>query len=98
MVPRAGNRHRLCEFGIAALVAESPSDPADARGEYGVEFVPLGHFTKLHELILAVPRRILAEGWLGQTVCRARAGEVFVDDKSAVARDRVSQGAHYWNL
>jgi hypothetical protein len=62
MVPRAGNRHRLCEFGIAALVAESPSDPADAKGEYGVEFVPLGHFTKLHELILAVPRRILAEG------------------------------------
>ena len=39
-----------------------PSDPADAKGEYGVEFVPLGHFTKLHELILAVPRRILAEG------------------------------------
>ena len=97
MVPRAGNRHRLREFGIAALVAESPSDPADAKGEYGVEFVPLGHFTKLHELILAVPRRILAEGgW--ETVCRARAGEVFVDDKSAVARDRVSQGAHYWNL
>jgi hypothetical protein len=62
MVPRAGNRHRLCEFGIADLVAESPSDPADAKGEYGVEFVPLGHFTKLHELILAVPRRILAEG------------------------------------
>ena len=51
MVPRAGNRHRLGEFGIAALVAESPSDPADAKGEYGVEFVPLGHFTKLHELI-----------------------------------------------
>ena len=62
MVPRAGNRHRLREFGIAALVAESPSDPADAKGEYGVEFVPLGHFTKLDELILAMPRLILAEG------------------------------------
>ena len=62
MVPRAGNRHWLCEFGIAALVAESPSDPADAKGEYGVEFVPRGPFTRLAELILAVPRRILAEG------------------------------------
>ena len=59
------------EFGIAAMVAESPSDPADAKGEYGVEFVPLGHFIKLHELILAVPRRILAEGWLG-TNCLPR--------------------------
>jgi hypothetical protein len=72
MVPRAGNRHRLCEFGIAALVAESPSDPADAKGEYGVEFVPLGHFTKLHELILAVPRRILAEGGWDNCLPRSR--------------------------
>jgi hypothetical protein len=73
MVPRAGNRHWLCEFGIAALVAESPSDPADAKGEYGVEFVPLGHFTKLHELILAVPRRILAEGVAGDKLFAALA-------------------------
>ena len=98
MVPRAGNRHWLCEFGIAALVAESPSDPADAKGEYGVEFVPLGHFTRLDELITRRAAPDPSRGRLGQTVCRARAGEVFVDVKSVVARDRVSQGTHYWNL
>ncbi len=88
----------LREFGIAALVTDPLADPAEARGEYGVELVPLEHFTKLDGLILAVPHRILAEDGWGKLFAALAPGAVFVDVKSAVARDRVPQGIHYWCL
>ncbi len=88
----------LREFGIAALVTDPLADPAEAKGEYGVELVPLEHFTKLDGLILAVPHRVLGElGW--ERLFSALApGGVFVDVKSVVARDRVPPSAHYWSL
>ena len=86
------------EFGIAALVADPLADPADAKGEYGVELVSLEHFTRLDGLILTVPHRILAEGGWGKLFGARAPGGVFVDVKSAVARDRVPQGTHYWSL
>jgi len=88
----------LREFGITALVTDPLADPAEAKHEYGVELVPLEHFTKLDGLILAVPHRVLAEGGWDKLFAALALGGVFVDVKSVVARDRVPQGTHYWSL
>jgi len=88
----------LREFGITALVADPLADPAEAKGEYGVELASLGHFTTLDGLVLAVPHRVLAEGGWDKLFAALAPGGVFVDVKSVVARDRVPQGTHYWSL
>jgi UDP-N-acetyl-D-glucosamine/UDP-N-acetyl-D-galactosamine dehydrogenase len=88
----------LREFGITALVADPLADPAEAMYEYGVELVSLEHFTRLDGLILAVPHRVLAEGGWDKLFAALAPGGVFIDVKSAVARDRVPQGTHYWSL
>jgi UDP-N-acetyl-D-galactosamine dehydrogenase len=88
----------LREFGIAALVTDPLADPAEAKREYGVELVPHQNFTKLDGLILAVPHRVLGEaGWDKLFAALAPCG-IFVDVKSAVARDKVPRGVHYWSL
>jgi len=88
----------LREFGIAALVHDPLADPAEAEREHGVELVSLERFIGLDGLVLAVPHRVLGEkGW--DTLFAALApGGVFVDVKSAVARDEVPAGTHYWSL
>ena len=88
----------LREFGITALVADPLADPAEAKNEYGVELVPLEHFTGLDGLVLAVPHRVLGEGGWDRLFAALAPGGVFVDVKSVVARDRVPQGTHYWSL
>ena len=88
----------LREFGITALVTDPLADPAEAKHEYGVELVSLEHFTRLDGLILAVPHRILAEDGWGKLFAALSPGGVFVDVKSAVARDLVPLGTHYWSL
>lgn len=88
----------LREFGIAALVADPLADPAEAQREYGVELVPLERFSNLDGLILAVPHRVLGgDGW-DKLFAALAPGGVFVDVKSAVARDRVPRHLHYWSL
>ena len=88
----------LREFGITALVADPLADPAEAKHEYGVELVSLEHFTELDGLVLAVPHRVLGEGGWDRLFGALAAGGVFVDVKSAVARDEVPRGTHYWSL
>jgi len=88
----------LREFGITALVTDPLADPAEAKHEYDVELVSLEHFTRLDGLILAVPHRILAEDGWGKLFAALSPGGVFVDVKSAVARDLVPLGTHYWSL
>jgi UDP-N-acetyl-D-glucosamine/UDP-N-acetyl-D-galactosamine dehydrogenase len=88
----------LREFGITALVTDPLADPTEAKGEYGVELVPLEHFTRLDGLVLAVPHRVLGEGGWERLFAVLAPGGVFVDVKSAVARDRVPHGTHYWSL
>jgi UDP-N-acetyl-D-galactosamine dehydrogenase len=88
----------LREFGIAALVHDPLADPAEARSEYGVELAPLKDFTGLDGLILAVPHRVLGEKGWDKLFAALSPGGVFVDVKSAVARDRVPPGTHYWSL
>ncbi|MGB9645882.1 MAG: nucleotide sugar dehydrogenase [Stellaceae bacterium] len=88
----------LREFGIAALVADPLADPAEAQREYGVELVPLENFTKLDALILAVPHRVLGKGGWDKLFGMLTSNGVFVDVKSAVARDKVPSGIHYWSL
>ena len=88
----------LREFGIAALVADPLADPAEAKREYGIELVPVANLTKLDGLVLAVPHRVLGEGGWDKLFATLAPGGVFVDVKSAVARDAVPLDALYWSL
>src|SRR5215471_7887699 len=86
----------LREFGIAAMVTDPLADPAEAKREYGIELVSLERFAGLDGLILAVPHRVLGEKGWDKLFAALASGGVFVDVKSAVARDRIPQGIHYW--
>ncbi len=88
----------LREFGIRALVTDPLADPAEAKREYGVELVPLEHFTKLDGLILAVPHRVLGEAGWDQLFAALTPGGVFVDVKSVLVRNEIPPHAHYWSL
>ena len=88
----------LREFGIAASVADPLADPAEAQREYGVELVALEDFTKLDALILAVPHRVLGKGGWDKLFGMLTSDGVFIDVKSAVAREKVPSGIHYWSL
>jgi UDP-N-acetyl-D-glucosamine/UDP-N-acetyl-D-galactosamine dehydrogenase len=88
----------LREFGIAAMVTDPLADPAEAKREYGIELVSLQSFVNLDGLILAVPHGVLRDtGWDALFAALAP-GRVFIDVKSAVARDVVPPGLHYWSL
>jgi hypothetical protein len=52
----------------------------------------------LNGLILAVPHRVLGEKRWDELFAALAPGGVFVDVKSAVARDLVPPGTHYWSL
>jgi UDP-N-acetyl-D-glucosamine/UDP-N-acetyl-D-galactosamine dehydrogenase len=88
----------LREFGIAALVADPLADAAEARREYDIELVPLDRLSGLDGLILAVPHRVLREAGWRRLFAAVLPGGVFVDVKSAVARDQVPPNIHYWCL
>jgi len=52
----------------------------------------------LDGLIIAVPHRILAEAGWSNLFASVVTGGVFVDVKSAVARDTIPSNLHYWSL
>jgi UDP-N-acetyl-D-galactosamine dehydrogenase len=88
----------LCEFGIAALVADPLADPAEAKRQYDIELMPLGTLTRLDGLILAVPHGVLGQGGWPRLFAALVPGGVFVDVKSVVTRDKIPSGIHYWSL
>ena len=88
----------LREFGVAARVADPLADAQQARREYGIDLVALDEFSGLDGLVLAVPHRVLAKGGWGKLFATLAPGGVFVDVKSAVARDEVPHNVHYWSL
>jgi UDP-N-acetyl-D-glucosamine/UDP-N-acetyl-D-galactosamine dehydrogenase len=88
----------LREFGIAALVADPLADPEEAQREYGIRLMPLAEFIGLDGLILAVPHAQLAEAGWALLFAALAPGGVFVDVKSAIARDEVPPHVHYWSL
>jgi UDP-N-acetyl-D-glucosamine/UDP-N-acetyl-D-galactosamine dehydrogenase len=88
----------LREFGIAAFVADPLADPAEAKRQYDIDLRPLGTLTRLDGLILAVPHGVLGEGGWPRLFTSLVPGGVFVDVKSAIARDKVPSGIHYWSL
>ena len=88
----------LREYGIAARVADPLADAAEARREYGIDLVDLDQLDGLDGLILAVPHRVLRKAGWDKLLARLAPGGVFVDVKSAVARDRVPPNVHYWSL
>ncbi len=88
----------LREFGISALVADPLADADEARREYGVELAALDQLGGLDGLILAVPHRVLGEPSWERLFAAVAPGGVFIDVKSAVARDRVPPHIHYWSL
>jgi UDP-N-acetyl-D-glucosamine/UDP-N-acetyl-D-galactosamine dehydrogenase len=88
----------LRDYGIAALVTDPLADAAEAKREYGIDLVGVDELNGLDGLILAVPHaRLAAAGW-DRLFARLAQGGVFVDVKSAVARDRVPPNIHYWSL
>jgi UDP-N-acetyl-D-glucosamine/UDP-N-acetyl-D-galactosamine dehydrogenase len=88
----------LREFGIAAFVTDPLADPAEAKRQYDIDLRPLGSLTRLDGLILAVPHGVLGEGGWPRLFTSLVPGGVFVDVKSAIARDKVPSGIHYWSL
>ena len=88
----------LREFGIAAMVTDPLADPAEANREYGIELVSLETFVELDGMILAVPHRVLGGSGWNPLFATLAPGGVFIDVKSAVARDVVPPGLHYWSL
>src|SRR5271169_457251 len=88
----------LREFGIAASVADPLADAKQAQREYGIDLVALDEFSELDGLVLAVPHRVLAEAGWDKLFAALTPGGVFVDVKSAIARDQVPQNVLYWSL
>jgi UDP-N-acetyl-D-galactosamine dehydrogenase len=88
----------LREFGIAAMVADPLAEAADAQREYGIELMPLDHLLGLDGLILAVPHRILAEAGWQRLFASLTPGGVFIDVKSAIAREEIPPQIRYWSL
>jgi UDP-N-acetyl-D-galactosamine dehydrogenase len=88
----------LREFGIAAMVADPLAQADDARREYGIELVPLDDFAGLDGLILAVPHRVVAEAGWQRLFAALAPGGVFIDVKSAIAREEVPPQVQYWSL
>lgn len=88
----------LRQFGISATVADPLADPAEAKREYGIDLVPIGQFSELDGLILAVPHRALGtHGW-NRVLMALSPGGIFIDVKSAVPRATIPPGIHYWSL
>ena len=88
----------LREFGITARVADPLADAGEARRDYGIDLVALDKFAGLDGLILAVPHRRLARPGWDLLFAAVAPGGVFIDVKSAVARDQVPAHVHYWSL
>jgi UDP-N-acetyl-D-glucosamine/UDP-N-acetyl-D-galactosamine dehydrogenase len=88
----------LREFGIAARIADPLADPAEAKHQHGVDLVSLEDLTDLDGLVLAVPHRALQRlGWR-RLFAALTPGGIFIDVKSAVAREEVPPGVLYWSL
>jgi len=88
----------LREFGITAAVSDPLADAAEAKREYGIELVPLDAFARLDGLILAVPHRVLGESGWNRVFMALGSGSVIVDVKTAIPRNMVPPGVHYWSL
>jgi UDP-N-acetyl-D-glucosamine/UDP-N-acetyl-D-galactosamine dehydrogenase len=88
----------LREFGISAMVADPLVQADNARREYGIELVPLDDFAGLDGLILAVPHRAVAEAGWQRLFAALAPGGVFIDVKSAIAREEVPPQVRYWSL
>ncbi len=88
----------LRQFGISATVADPLADPAEAKREYGIDLVPIGQFSELDGLILAVPHRALGKHGWNRVLMALSPGGIFIDVKSAVPRATIPAGIHYWSL
>ena len=88
----------LREFGIAALVADPLADAEQAKRVYGIDLVALDEFSGLDGLVLAVPHRVLAKAGWDKLFAALAPGGVFVDVKSAIARDQIPENVLYWSL
>jgi UDP-N-acetyl-D-galactosamine dehydrogenase len=88
----------LREYGIHALVTDPLADPAGVLHEYGIELVGLERFSELDGLILAVPHAVFADAGWNQFFAALAPGGIFIDVKSAVAREAVPSNLQYWSL
>ena len=88
----------LREFGIAAWSPTRSPTPTRRGANTASSSSALDQFSGLDGLILAVPHRVLGEPSWDRLFAAVAPGGVFIDVKSAVARDRVPPHIHYWSL
>ena len=87
----------LKTFGIRSLVHDPTATPAEAMHEYGIELSPLEALVDLDALVLAVAHRTYLEAGT-QLLARVKEGGIFIDVKSALAPEQMTQGIRYWSL
>ena len=87
--------------GMTASTAAAMSVPRSALSSpawlTSRELAALDQLGGLDGLILAVPHRVLGEPSWERLFAAVAPGGVFIDVKSAVARDRVPPHIHYWS-
>jgi len=88
----------FAEFAMAPLVHAPLADAGGARRQHAIELAPFGQIRHMDALVLAVPRRAIAEaGWHRLFATLAPSG-IFIDVKSAVPRELVPEDVIYWSL
>ena len=92
--------HELSDYHVDVLVHDPLADVAEAKGEYGVDLLPLTEFKDLDAVILAVSHARFAEldaGRLQGMFRRPEAG-IVIDVKGFLDREALSRRFTYWRL
>ncbi|MBR0302697.1 MAG: nucleotide sugar dehydrogenase [Clostridia bacterium] len=95
--------NELREYGITPVIAEPVADPAEARREYGVEFVGMDEIKEMDAVILAVAHNEFTsltqndfDGMFKDVPCDKR---VLLDIKGLLSREEYeAAGYKYWRL
>ena len=90
----------LAEYGIVPVVADPVADPAEARHEYGIEFVKLDSVRKMDVVVIAVAHDEFKELSIDRIARFYNGGrKVMMDVKGLLDRQEYeSAGYLYWRL
>lgn len=92
--------NELKEYGIEPLITDPQADAAEAKREYGVEFVSMDEIRNMDAVILAVAHTDFT------SITRAQMDELFKDDKRVLLdikgllsrKEFEDAGYYYWRL
>ncbi len=90
----------LAEYGISPIVADPVADPAEARHEYGVEFVPLEDVRGMDAVVIAVAHDAFKKLSMDQVDQLFNGGnKVLMDIKGLLDRKEYEGAGYlYWRL